>query len=79
MLEELLSVHSYFGLTEAAFFEQDLKDKYGDMEVREAIHAGILEHRRIPCGSGRTRCVCWLSTEGIKLARARAETGAILL
>ena len=79
MLEELLSVHSYFGLTEAAFFEQDLKDKYGDTEVREAILSGILEHRRIPCGSGRTRCVCWLSTEGIKLARTRSQASAVIL
>ncbi len=78
MLEDLLSVHSYFGLNDSAFFEQDLKDKYGDSEVREAIQAGILEHRRIPCGSGRQRCVCWLSREGVTLARARAASASLL-
>ena len=64
MLNDLLLVSRYFNGADTALYEEDLKSRYGADEVRRAIYAGLLEHRRVPCGAGRMRCVCWLSRKG---------------
>jgi hypothetical protein len=69
MLRDLLLVSHYFEGPQTALYEDDLKSRYGVEEVRQAIYAGLLEHRRVPCGAGRMRCVCWLSSKGRQEAR----------
>jgi hypothetical protein len=69
MLRDLLLVSHYFSGPDTALYEEDLKSRYGADEVRTAIYAGLLEHRRVPCGAGRMRCVCWLSRKGQMEAR----------
>ncbi len=64
MLHDLLLVSRYFDGPGRALYEEDLKSRYGADTVRQAIYAGLLEHRRVPCGAGRMRCVCWLSRAG---------------
>lgn len=71
MLSDLLLVSRYFDGPHTALYEEDLKTRYGADEVRRAIYAGLLEHRRVPCGAGRMRCVCWLSRKGAAQAAAR--------
>lgn len=68
MLNDLLLVSRYFDGPGRALYEEDLKSRYGAEEVRRAIYAGLLEHRRVPCGAGRMRCVCWLSRDGARQA-----------
>jgi len=64
MLQDLLMMRRYFDPPSAAVYEEDIAEKYGEEAVLNAIRSGLLEHRRIPCGKGRTRCVCWLSVKG---------------
>ena len=70
MIKDLLLVTHYFESAGYAFYEEDLKDRYGAENIRDAIRSGLLEHRRIPCGKGRHRCVCWLSEKGCRAALA---------
>ena len=74
MLVELYLLQTYFTEQFSAIYEQDLIDKYGRQPVQAAIRSGILEHRHIPCGRDRTRCVCRLSSQGIAEARALLAT-----
>lgn len=64
MLEDLLMVDSYFEPHARAFYEADLIRRYGKELTQSAIRNGDLEHRWLPCGQGRRRCVCWLSEQG---------------
>lgn len=64
MLHELYLLQQYYGTPQAAIPEDDLVARYGRDPVSKAIHDGLIEHRRIPCASGRRRCVCWLSDKG---------------
>lgn len=70
MLIDLYLMQTYFADPAGAVYEEDLVDRYGRREVSRAIFSGKLEHRRIPCGSGRTRCVCRLSEAGRREAEA---------
>ncbi|GEM_PF-3563823 len=74
MLIELYLLRTYFAEQFTALYEQDLIGKYGPAAVSEAIEEGILEHRRIPCGRGRERCVCRLSEKGIAIARNEVQS-----
>lgn len=69
MLHDLLLVSHYFNGPDTALYEEDLKSRYGADAVKTAIYTGLLEHRRVPCGAGRMRCVCWLSHKGQAEAR----------
>lgn len=64
MLNDLLLVTRYFEGPDTALYERDLEERYGVDAVRRAIRTGLLEHRWVPCGKGRRRCVCWLSAKG---------------
>lgn len=64
MLVDLYLLETYFEESCTAIYEDDLADKYGEEAVQDAIDSGILEHRRIPCQKGRTRCICKLSALG---------------
>lgn len=72
MLLELYLLQTYFAEQFSAMYEEDLVRRYGRFAVSKAIKDGILEHRHIPCGSGRRRCVCRLSEKGILQARLQA-------
>ena len=69
MLEDLLMVNTYFEPHFRAFYEADLIRRYGEKSIRRAIRNGELEHRWLPCGQGRRRCVVWLSERGCERAR----------
>ncbi len=69
MLAELYLLQTYFAEHFSAVYEEDLVERYGREPVSLAIKRGILEHRRVPCGKGRQRCVCRLSEEGLKQAQ----------
>lgn len=68
MLEDLLMVDNYFEPHARAFYEADLVERYGQNSIMKAVRNGDLEHRWLPCGQGRRRCVVWLSEQGRKRA-----------
>ena len=68
MFIELYLLQTYFAEQFSSIYEDDLIDRFGYEPVQKAIKSGYLEHRRIPCGTGKKRCVCRLSDKGIKLA-----------
>lgn len=76
MLTELYLLQTYFEEPHSLMYEEDLVERYGREPVSEAIRAGLLEHRRIPCGQGRTRCICRLSEAGV--AEAGMKIGSSL-
>lgn len=66
MLQDLFLLRSYFEEPFTVMYEADLIEKYGAAAVIRAITDGLLEHRRVPCGTGRQRCVCRISEKGRK-------------
>lgn len=64
MLRDLYLLGTYFEERFAVMYEEDLVERYGRTQTSEAIHDGYLDHARIPCGAGKTRCVCRLSESG---------------
>lgn len=68
MLQDLYMMSLYFNGPDAVLYEDDLRRRYGESVVLQAIRSGLLEHRRVPGGCGRRRCVCWLSEKGSQLA-----------
>lgn len=74
MLEDLYLLGTYFEESFSAIHEEELVRRYGRDETISAIHGGFLDHARIPCGKGDTRCVCRLSDKG----RQVVENGLVL-
>ena len=70
MLSDLLELEKFAEGTDACVFEAELWEKYGESETMAAIHAGLLEHRRIKFRDGHGRCICWLSDKGREAAAA---------
>lgn len=60
MLEDLKELQEYFDFSDYVVYEDKLRKQYGDLAVTNAIRSGTLEHRWIPCKSGKKRCVCWI-------------------
>ncbi len=60
MFQELSLLNEYFDQPYSVIYEEDLVEKYGRENVSKAIHSGALQHRWVPCGSGKRRCVCWV-------------------
>ena len=61
MIKELELLKTYFDLPNAVLYEEDLVKKFGRGAVTSAIQSGALQHRWVPCGRGKRRCVCWTS------------------
>ena len=69
MLKDLYLLDTYFEESFSAIHEEELVRRYGRAETLAAIHGGYLDHARIPCGRGDTRCVCRLSQKGRDVAQ----------
>ena len=69
MLVDLYLLQTYFEEQFTSIHEEELVARFGRGAVSAAIAGGLLEHRRIPCGNRRQRCVCRLSEKGLRAAR----------
>lgn len=69
MLQDFLTLESFYGLGGGALFLDEVTRRYGAESVRLALESGDLLQRMICVGPDCGRCLCWLSEEG----RRRAE------
>ena len=69
MLHDLYLLSTYFEESFSVIHEDELIRRYGEEQTIQAIHAGYVDHARIPCGKGSTRCVCRLSDKGRETVR----------
>ncbi len=69
MLRDLYLLSTYFEESFGVVHEEELVRRYGRQETSDAIDNGYVDHARIPCGSGKTRCVCRLSDKGLQKAQ----------
>ncbi len=66
MLHDLYLLSCYFEPTQAVLYEDDLKRRYGDGAVKDALDQGLLEFFRTPCGSQQKgRFFCRLSDRAL--------------
>ena len=61
-MSQLSLVNDYFDQPNSVLYEDDLVKHFGRDTITQAIRKGIIQHRWVPCGKNRRRCVCWLNT-----------------
>ncbi len=65
MLHDLYLLSCYFEGPQAVLYEDELKRRYGEAEVQDAVKAGWLEFFCAPCSKGDGRFFCRLSALGM--------------
>lgn len=68
MLQDFLTLESFYGLGGGALFMDEVMQHYGVDRVRCAVESGFLLQRVICVGPDCGRCLCWLSEEGRRVA-----------
>lgn len=70
MLHDLYLLACYFEPTLAVMYEDDLKRRYGESAVSQALREGMLDFHRAPCmRPGGGKCFYSLSQKGIASVR----------
>lgn len=69
MLHDLYLLSCYFEPTLAVMYEDDLKRRYGENAVLQALREGMLEYHRAPCLRGGGKCFYSLSEKGLASVR----------
>lgn len=66
LLQDLYMLSYYFEPSMAVMYEDDLKRRYGERAVGDAMKEGLLDYYRAPCLRGDGRCFYRLSRKGIE-------------
>lgn len=70
MLHDLYLLSCYFEPTMAVMYEDDLKRRYGESAVLQALKEGLLDYHQAPCLRGRGKCFYRLSQKGVAAVRS---------
>ena len=78
MLTDLYLLQTYFEEPSSFAYGGDLVEKYGTARFAEAVAAGLLEVRRLPCAGGEGgRFVCRLTEAGAAAAALPEEKSGL--
>jgi hypothetical protein len=69
MLHDLYLLTCYFEPTLAVMYEDDLKRRYGEGAIRQALRDGMLDFHQAPCLRSGGKCFYRLSQKGMAAAR----------
>jgi len=70
MLHDLYLLSCYFDAPSAIIYEDDLKKRYGNEAVSQALSQGWLDFYRAPCLRGNGKCFYRLSQKGLQQVQA---------
>ena len=71
MLHDLYLVSCYFDPAQAVLCEEELRARYGETPVADALQEGLIERICTPCANGRFRFFCRLSLLGQQSVQAK--------
>ena len=64
MLSDFLTLELYFGSQNSALYFEDLAQKYGTEQLKNAVNSGDIQCRSLCFGSDCGRVMAWLSEQG---------------